>query len=183
MAPRVRLCRVRPDGQRAGPLASSKAASETGEPVGACVVPGVSQVLALHGIMKSGAAYVPLDPELPVSRHAYMIRDLGLRTVVCDRLEERWAALDVPRIVHPLRAEPRTAQVASDQGPDDPAYILFTSGLDRRTGKAVHANTHAGIVNRLRWMQDTFLLRPGERVCRKKPSSHSMFPCGSISGP
>jgi amino acid adenylation domain-containing protein len=138
---------------------------EVGEPVGVCCVPGLAQVLALHGVMKSGAAYVPLDPDLPASRHAYMIRDLGLRTVVCDRLEERWAALGVRRIVHPLRAEPRTARIAVCPGPHDPAYILFTSGSTGEP-KAV-ANTHAGIVNRLLWMQDAFSLQPGERVLQK----------------
>jgi len=51
--------------------------------------------------------------------------------------------------------------------PGDPAYILFTSGS---TGwpKAV-ANSHAGIINRLAWMQDAFGLEVGERVLQKTP--------------
>ncbi|KOU24056.1 AMP-binding protein, partial [Streptomyces sp. WM6368] len=50
-----------------------------------------------------------------------------------------------------------------------PAYVIFTSGSTGRP-KGVLVE-HEAIVNRLRWMQGAYTLRPGDRVLQKTPAS------------
>ena len=53
-----------------------------GSLVGLCVERSADMVVALLGIVKAGAAYVPLDPAFPKDRLAYMVEDAGLEVVV-----------------------------------------------------------------------------------------------------
>jgi amino acid adenylation domain-containing protein len=72
-------------------------------------------IVAMLGILKAGAAYLPLDPAYPADRTDYMLRDSGARTVVTDA--ELCAAAAQP--VSPF---------STDIAPDQPAYVLYTSG-------------------------------------------------------
>jgi amino acid adenylation domain-containing protein len=76
-------------------------------------------VVALLGVAMSGAAYVPVDPDYPQSRVAYVVRDCGAAAVLTDADVDR--LLDAPGdggAPPPVR-RPR---------PDDTAYVLYTSG-------------------------------------------------------
>ncbi|WP_416987042.1 condensation domain-containing protein, partial [Streptomyces sp. T028] len=53
-----------------------------GSVVGLCVEPGVDLVVALLGVWRAGAAYVPLDPALPAERLAFMVADSGAALVI-----------------------------------------------------------------------------------------------------
>ena len=53
--------------------------------------------------------------------------------------------------------------------PQHPAYIIYTSGSTGQPKGVI--NTHAGIVNRLRWMQDEYQLTASDRVLQKTPYS------------
>ena len=55
---------------------------EPGELVGVSVERSVTMVVALLGVMKAGAAYLPLDPGLPAERLAFMVEDAGARVVL-----------------------------------------------------------------------------------------------------
>jgi amino acid adenylation domain-containing protein len=63
----------------------------------------------------------------------------------------------------------RTDNPVSGVRPEHPAYIIYTSGSTGNPKGAV--NTHAGIVNRLLWMQDTYRLDESDRVLQKTPYS------------
>jgi amino acid adenylation domain-containing protein len=105
--------------------------------------------VALLGVLKAGAAYVPLDPGHPADRLAFQEREAGLRWIVTRR--DLVAAEE-------SREERMGAAVAADC----PAYVLFTSGSTGRP-KGVMVS-HRAIVNRLLWM-----LAAGERVAQKTP--------------
>ena len=127
-------------------------------------------VLTVHAVQRAGAAYLPVDPEQPLARTARLLADSGARVLV-------GAAADTERIdparslawldpttndVPPVHARPTTAL------PGDPAYLLFTSGsTGRPKGVAV---SHAAIVNRLCWAQDTYRLTEDDRVLLKTPA-------------
>ena len=81
--------------------------------VGVTLERGLPLLAALLGILKSGAAYVPLDPAFPDERLQYMRADSGMRFLVDD-----FAGIASPDEHDPLAAAT----------PDDPAYILYTSG-------------------------------------------------------
>ncbi|WP_413759805.1 amino acid adenylation domain-containing protein [Streptomyces sp. MMBL 11-3] len=130
-------------------------------------------MVALLGVLKSGAAYLPVDVDYPADRVTHMLTDSGATTVVttigtAHRLPE------VPGLTHLLVDAPADEQrPAADQGipagPDDPAYLIYTSGS---TGlpKGVVV-THRAIVNRLAWMQGAYGLTADDRVLQKTPAS------------
>ncbi|MFF3457797.1 amino acid adenylation domain-containing protein [Streptomyces sp. NPDC002730] len=135
-------------------------------------------IVALLGVLKSGAAYLPVDPDYPADRVAFMLADSGARTVVTTaavggQLPEV-AGLErlVLEGVEQADAEevedvPDLPVVQADL--DHPAYLIYTSGsTGRPKGVAV---THRAIVNRLAWMQGQYGLDAGDRVMQKTPSS------------
>ncbi|MDH3024096.1 amino acid adenylation domain-containing protein [Gordonia alkanivorans] len=113
----------------------------------------IGSVVAVFGVIKSGAAYVPIDPAYPDDRIAYMVADSGVRLGLTDsgtrhRLGESacdWLSLDDlddPAVTAtPLTDADRRAPV----GLDGLAYLVYTSGSTGRP-KAVGV-THRGIAN------------------------------------
>ncbi|OJF15837.1 non-ribosomal peptide synthetase [Couchioplanes caeruleus] len=124
--------------------------------------------VALLGVMKTGAAYLPLDLDHPAERIAFMLADSGARTVVTT--PEASALL--PRLdgVEPLildGAEPAggvtTAAFDADPaGPEHPAYLLYTSGSTGRP-KGVLV-PHRAVVSQLTWACEQFGYRADDRV-------------------
>ncbi|WP_342781545.1 amino acid adenylation domain-containing protein [Amycolatopsis rhizosphaerae] len=140
--------------------------------VGVCLERGPGLVTALLAVLLAGGAYVPLDPDYPRDRLAFMLADsrvpvLLTESAVRERLPE--AGADVVRIDvggYHTAADERPLPVAA---PDQLVYVIYTSGSTGRPKGAM--NTHRGIVNRLRWMQDTYRLDAGDRVLQKTPVS------------
>jgi amino acid adenylation domain-containing protein len=100
-----------------------------GDRVGVCLRRGAELVAALLGVLKSGAAYVPLDPSYPEDRLRYLARDAGLSLVLA---RGPHAAFDgCPRLEPPPEAEDVPA-VGEDVAPEDPAYVIYTSGSTGR---------------------------------------------------
>jgi amino acid adenylation domain-containing protein len=161
--------------RRAGQVAAYLRARGAGPEtlVGICVERSVEMVAGLLGILKVGAAYVPLDPGYPAERLAFMLEDSGVRVLLTQaRLRGRLPAhagetvcldADWPAIA----GAPAAPAVAPD--PDGLAYMIYTSGSTGRPKGAL--NTHRGVVNRLLWMQDEYGLRAGDRVLQKTPFS------------
>ncbi|MFB7680819.1 amino acid adenylation domain-containing protein, partial [Streptomyces rochei] len=125
-------------------------------------------VVALLAVLRSGAAYVPVDPGYPADRIAHILRDAGAMLVLTTRdAEERLPQDGTPRLLlDDPAAVPETAATAP--GPDHPAYVIYTSGSTGRPKGVVVS--HRAIVNRLAWMQDTYGLEPSDRVLQKTPS-------------
>jgi non-ribosomal peptide synthetase component F len=122
--------------------------------------------VTLLGVLKAGAAYVPLDPEYPAERLAYLVRDSGAAQLVThSSLAERVEGADA-LLVDRLDLAPFSATRPGERvGPENLAYVIYTSGS---TGKPKGAmNTHAAVMNRLLWMQEAVSLRPGEGVMQK----------------
>ena len=63
--------------------------------VGVCVERSVEMVVALLGVLKSGGAYLPLDPDYPQARLHYMVKDSGITQVIGGPRAETFASLDV----------------------------------------------------------------------------------------
>ncbi|MEU9999822.1 amino acid adenylation domain-containing protein [Streptomyces sp. NPDC050848] len=142
----------------------------------AVAVPRSAELMvALLGVHKAGAAYLPVDLDYPADRVAFMLADSGARTVVTTA-DAAGRLPGVPDLEHVLvdrdeEAPDTEAPVAEAVHalPDHPAYLIYTSGsTGRPKGVAV---THRAIVNRLAWMQDAYGLRPDDRVLQKTPSS------------
>ncbi len=139
-------------------------------------------MVALLGVLKSGAAYLPLDLDYPAERLAYMLADSGSTIVVTtERDAHRLPSVEGLDVVQVDAASPvtdpegepapavRPAQLPAPARPDDPAYLIYTSGSTGRPKGVVV--THRAIGNRLTWMQGAYELTPDDRVLQKTPSS------------
>jgi amino acid adenylation domain-containing protein len=112
-------------------------------------------VTALVGVVKTGAAFLPLDPEYPPERLAYMLADSGAQIVLAQRhigdlLPEPGPPvlyLDADATAWPVHAADYRRPVLH---PDNAAYLIYTSGSTGRPKGVI--NTHRGLLNRLDWM-------------------------------
>ncbi|MBD2514301.1 amino acid adenylation domain-containing protein [Nostoc sp. FACHB-973] len=157
--------------------------------VGIMTQRGPSMLIGILGILKAGGAYVPLDPSYPGERIRYILEHAKIGTLlteyqVTSKLAE---CLDATLPLHTVMflddgetfqpnqelclISKNTWSTFSDQDPsytndpDDLMTVLYTSGSTGRP-KGVMLN-HQGYMNRLKWMQDTFQLKPGDRVAQK----------------
>ena len=103
--------------------------------VAICAGRSLELLIALLGVLKAGGAYLPLDPDLPRQRLAFMLGDAGARVVLTqpalhDRLplEPPVLALDADA---GLGDEP-TGNPAGGAGPATLAYVIYTSGSTGR---------------------------------------------------
>jgi amino acid adenylation domain-containing protein len=131
-------------------------------------------IVALLAVLKSGATYLPLDPDHPAQRIAFQTGD-ALPAVLLTQahLAGRLPPLEVPVLVLTPTGEEvageSDARPAVRVDPDHPAYVLYTSGsTGRPKGVAV---PHRAILNRLLWMQEAYGLTAADRVLQKTPYS------------
>ncbi|HEU0080159.1 MAG TPA: amino acid adenylation domain-containing protein, partial [Longimicrobiaceae bacterium] len=147
--------------------------------VGICMERSAEMVVALLGVLRSGAAYVPLDPDYPAERVAYMLADSGARVLLTqERLAGRFGAfggevlcVDGNDGVEDADAVPhsRTLALSHSSSPDNLAYVIYTSGsTGRPKGVAV---PHGALANHMQWMQRDLPLAAGDRVLQKTPFS------------
>ncbi|MER5556917.1 amino acid adenylation domain-containing protein, partial [Streptomyces sp. NPDC002793] len=145
-----------------------------GSVVGLCVERGADLVVGLLGIMKAGAAYVPLDPGYPADRLAYMLSDSGARLVVSEARSRTGlgptdaVVVDLTEDRDRIAQQPVTA-VSDEPGTDDLAYVIYTSGSTGRP-KGVLV-THAGVANLAAAMHDRLRITPDSRVLQFASSS------------
>ena len=102
-----------------------------GDFVPVCVRRGRGAVVAIFGVLLSGAAYVPLDESVPDERLREMLRGCRARVAVAaGRAAESLssAGLEVTRTDSADRPQPDGQKVSSRAAPGDPAYVIYTSG-------------------------------------------------------
>jgi amino acid adenylation domain-containing protein len=143
--------------------------------VAICMQRSVEMVVGMLGILKAGAAYVPLDPAYPAQRLAYMLDDSAPAALLTQSaFAHCWPDLDCPMAALDDAASPIWLQSGADPeqlrcplAPHHLAYVIYTSGS---TGmpKGV-MNEHGAVANRLHWMQQTFPLTSDDCVLQKTP--------------
>jgi len=123
-----------------------------GSLVGLCLPRDVDMVVALLAILKTGAAYVPMDPDFPAQRLAHMASDSRLAWVVTTQALE--GVLGWPGAPATVRIEDLPMAGGASAwpviDPESPAYVIYTSGSSGQPkGVAV---PHRSVVNFLRSM-------------------------------
>jgi len=163
-----------------------------GDRVGLFLPKSLEALAAVHGVLRSGAAYVPVDPAAPAARGAGVCADAGVKAVVVDAglaagFRRHWSDQGVgptPRLVvvgaspgdlgpadacwSEVMADDAPPPLPDDRGADDLAYVLYTSGSTGRP-KGVMLS-HANAFTFLDWCAATFGLRADDRF-----GSHAPF--------
>ncbi|KWI71348.1 non-ribosomal peptide synthetase [Burkholderia stagnalis] len=140
--------------------------------VALCVHRSPEMVVALLGILKAGAAYVPLDPTHPRQRLAYMLADTATPLLLTQQnLLEHLGEPALPVLCLDGATAVLDAQPQHDPNlpahPDQLAYCIYTSGSTGQPKGAM--NSHRAIVNRLLWMQAQYQLDAHDTVLQKTP--------------
>jgi amino acid adenylation domain-containing protein len=159
-----------------------------GDRVGIYMEKSPEAVVAIYGIMKAGAAYVPIDPLAPLSRVAFILDDCGLQHLVSadtkagqlQGLFERNVSLESVIGVRldeslPVRSIPweevyQTPPQAAAQASGtelDLAYILYTSGSTGEPKGVMH--THRSALSFVQWAVTTFSLCSEDRLSNHAP--------------
>ena len=136
-----------------------------GATVAVCMDRSVEWILVALGILRAGAAYVPLDPTWPLARLRYAVEDSGAAAVfaraeLLDRLQVSVLGIDVVRDAArmPAAASGRPEAIR----PEDLAYVIYTSGS---TGKPKGVEiTHANLTHLIEWHREAFSLTSADRT-------------------
>ncbi|MDO6434619.1 amino acid adenylation domain-containing protein [Flavitalea sp. BT771] len=136
-----------------------------GDLVGILLDRSEAAIISILGIMMTGAAYVPIDPEYPVARKEYICKNTGLKVLIthtryldtlgyCEAVVMTESAFD--DIVHsPAYHHGRYAP----PGQNELVYVIYTSGS---TGEPKGcAITHGNLYNYIRWSVDHFFSHMG----------------------
>jgi amino acid adenylation domain-containing protein len=140
-----------------------------GGTVAICMERSFDWIVAALGIMRAGAAYVPLDSSWPDARLSFAIKDSGATVLVARRalldrlqLQQQVQGVDPARDAAAIAATPLLEH--RTLAPESLAYIIYTSGSSG-TPKGVEI-THANLNHLVRWHRETF------RVTQQDRASH-----------
>ena len=156
--------------QRAAQLARRIAALDPmGQPrdkiVAMAIERSADMVIAILGIAKSGAAFLPLDPDAPVARLADILAESqAVALLLADASSERLGHLHKNIIITDwalVQDDPRSDGMAAKPAPGDLAYVLFTSGSTGRPKGVIIE--HATLSRRLAWLSRAYAVERQDR--------------------
>src|SRR6185295_5268711 len=130
--------------------------------VGICLDRSLAGVVSALGVLKAGAAYLPLDPAYPLERLGFMLGDAQPRVLITNTAMAKqlpagpWKVIAIDSLadIPPTVAGQPTNAPNVDISPDSLAYVIYTSGSTGRP-KGVEI-THASLMNLVAWHQQAF---------------------------
>jgi len=159
-----------------------------GDRVGIYMHKSIDAIVSIMGILKTGAAYVPVDPTAPVSRNAYILNDCSVKVVLVEKcfadglrsenakngsgaqfivLDEAGGGHGLRKVLETLSADVLPPAQDQKNSPDDLAYILYTSGS---TGKPKGVMlSHRNGTSFVNWCIETFQPRSSDRFSSHAP--------------
>jgi amino acid adenylation domain-containing protein len=128
-----------------------------------------AMITGILGIIKAGGAYLPVPPDNPPERIAFLLRDGGVNvllapTQAASRIGFGGLSIDLddPDVYRGSTVNPAVLNT-----PQDLAYVIYTSGS---TGKPKGVMIeHRSLVNRLHWMQRAYPIGEGDVILQKTP--------------
>lgn len=144
---------------------------KSGDLVGIMLEREFDLIPVIFGILKAGAAYVPIDPSYPPARVAAITEDAELRVLITRSVfaalaPENCELLDLDKAYSKIVAQ-STAAPDLVLNANDLAYVIFTSGSTGRPKGVMIA--HHSMVNRILWMQQHYPLTQQDVLLQKTP--------------
>jgi amino acid adenylation domain-containing protein len=146
-----------------------------GDRVGLCLPKSIQTLVLVFAVLKTRAAYVPVDLAAPAGRSATIFSDCRVRAVFCspDKAEALTVALG--EAAHPVREADEPGDLGTcllareETEPADPslAYILYTSGSTGRPKGVAHS--HASALAFVDWCNETFAPNSQDRFSSHAP--------------
>ena len=140
--------------------------------VGICLDRSIEMISGILGIMKAGAAYLPIDPEYPAERISFMLEDSDLKIILTDQKTSKNPEIfNKPGLQVIIIDSDKGLKEITTADPEinieanDLAYVIYTSGSTGRPKGVM--NEHRGLVNRLNWTQSFFNLGQDDVVLQK----------------
>ncbi|HLF26569.1 MAG TPA: amino acid adenylation domain-containing protein, partial [Anaerolineae bacterium] len=135
--------------------------------VGILIERSIEMVVGVLGVLKAGAAYVPLDPEYPASRLAFMLQDAGVNVLLAhapllSKLPEHNARVICLDTDWSAIAQSPSSNLCVSVAPENLAYVIYTSGsTGLPKGTLLH---HRGLCNLAQTLRDKFELGSESRL-------------------
>ncbi|WP_372948100.1 amino acid adenylation domain-containing protein [Mariniphaga sp.] len=130
-----------------------------GDFVGINLPPSLEQIVVVLGVLKSGAAYLPLDPSFPEERLNYILEDSGASYVITKNKKSNFSKINHPfkefnlENLEEISDQPKIINPIKKNNQDNIAYIIYTSGsTGNPKGVLVH---HKAAVNFILSMSET----------------------------
>ena len=175
---------------------------QRGDRVGIYLSKSLESAVAIYGIWKAGAAYVPLDPSAPLARTAYTLDHCGIRHLITQKSKRMRMAdlltaapklsciIGLPEsftLPRPVQRRDWSNILPSDTSPpvrvmeQDLAYIMYTSGSTGTPKGIMH--THRSGLNYARMAAHTYGLTHTDRLGNHSPLHFDMSTLDYFSGP
>lgn len=138
--------------------------------VGICLERSLAMMVGVLGILKAGAAYLPMDPSYPAERLRFMQEDAGLEILLTQQNQNQTTIHGRSKVIYLDRDWEEIATYSPDNPvpvatADNPAYVIYTSGSTGHPKGVVVE--HRQLLNQLLWCRDTFRFGASDRVLQK----------------
>jgi amino acid adenylation domain-containing protein len=130
-----------------------------------CLDRSIDMVAAFLGILKSGAAYLPVDVSYPADRIAYILQDACVSAVIAAPHTAASVPDGIARVVildHKRLEDQSAARPEANASPNHAAYVIYTSGSTGKPKGVVIE--HRSIVNHVLWMRSRWPMGASDAV-------------------
>ena len=125
----------------------------------------IEMIVGIFGILKSGAAYIPIAPDYPEQRIRYILENSAAKAIIT----QKPLAIEVKDIkafsINDMAMQEDLIDLVSVNVPDDLAYMIYTSGTTGNP-KGVMCH-HRGLINRIEWMQNKYPIDSSDTILQK----------------
>ncbi len=135
--------------------------------VGICMERGAEMLVALLGVLKAGAAYLPMDVRYPRERLTYVLNDAGVKVLLSDKISLEKLPEHAAKIIcldsqWNLIGGENAGRLASGVTSDNLAYVIYTSG-SQGLPKGVMVR-HGSLMNLASWHNRTYGVTPEDKA-------------------
>lgn len=146
-----------------------------GDYIGVCIQRSFEMMIGIFAIVKTGAAYIPMDTSYPEARIRYILSNADACCVLVNEETSEmihYEGIDKIMLTPDITMDTFIDSTKDDEenpdvkhGGDDPIYVIYTSGTTGQPKGVINLNK--GLLNRIRWMQKEYPIGLGDVILQK----------------